>query len=154
MSARGEERRHATVGCPFCGRLNRVALERLEEGPKCGECGRPLALDRPVQVSDATFERVIAESGVPVVVDFWADWCMPCRYMAPVLDQLARDWKGEVLVAKLDVDANPATAQRYMIRGIPTLVVFRGGVEVGREVGVVPRARVEALLEAGQRAPA
>lgn len=151
MSAKEEEMARATVACPFCGRLNRVAMERLAAQPKCGDCGRPLLLDRPVAVTDESFDRVIAETDVPVVVDFWADWCMPCRFMAPVLDQLARERMGEVLVAKLDVDRNPETAQRFMIRGIPTLMVFRGGREVAREVGVVPRARVEALLEAEQR---
>ena len=136
----------ATVPCPFCATLNRVDLSRLDDRPKCGQCGRPILLDRPVPVSDATFDGVIAGASVPVMVDFYADWCGPCKVMAPVLDQLAAERRGSVLVTKLDTDKNQATAMRFGIRGIPTLIVFSGGQEVGREVGVVPRQRLDALL--------
>lgn len=141
-----EVERKATVACPFCATLNRVDLARLEDRPRCGECGRPILLDRPVAVSDAAFDQVVNGTDVPVVVDCYADWCGPCKVMAPVLDQLAHDRSGTVLVTKLDTDRNPATAMRFGIRGIPTLLVFSGGREVGREVGVVPRARLDALI--------
>ena len=141
-----EVERKATVACPFCVTLNRVDLARLEDRPRCGECGRPILLDRPVAVTDATFDQVVKGTDVPVLVDCYADWCGPCKIMAPVLDQLAHDRSGTVLVTKLDTDRNPATTMRFGIRGIPTLIVFSGGREVGREVGVVPRARLDALI--------
>jgi thioredoxin 2 len=99
----------ATVACAHCGRLNRVDLARAADGPKCGACGRPILLDRPMRLTDAAFDRVVADSAVPVLVDFYADWCGPCKMMAPVLDQVARERTGRVLVAKVDTDANPAS---------------------------------------------
>jgi thioredoxin 2 len=140
--------RKAVVACPFCSTLNRVDLARLADRPKCAKCGKPILLDRPLSISDATFERVTTDTSVPVLVDFYADWCGPCKIMAPVLDDLARRRAGEVLVTKLDTDKNPATGLRFGIRGIPTLILFRQGKEVGRRVGAVPPADVEALLSA------
>ena len=136
----------ATVRCVFCDTLNRVDLERLENQPKCGNCGRPILLDRPLPVTDAAFERVITDTEVPVVVDFYADWCGPCKKMAPVFDDFARERQGQVLVAKLDTDRNQATAQRFNVRGIPTLIVFKKGKEVARQVGAVPRAMLDQLV--------
>ncbi len=136
----------ATVACPFCETLNRVDLSRLGQHPKCGKCGKPILLDRPIAVSDATFDRVTTDTTVPVVVDFYADWCGPCKIMAPLLDDAARRRAGEILVVKLDTDRNPATGQRFGIRGIPTLVAFRGGKEVARRVGAVPSPELEAFL--------
>lgn len=139
--------RKATVMCPFCLTLNRVDLTRAAQGPKCGECGKPILLDRPIRVTDESMARVVAGSEVPVVVDFYADWCQPCKMMAPMLDQLAHDMQGELLVAKLDTDANPTMAVKYGIRGIPTLIVFRDGEEWRRQTGVVPPDRLAELLE-------
>lgn len=93
-------------------------------------------------------ERVLSGSGVPVLVDFYADWCGPCKMMAPMLDDLASTRAGDLLVAKLDTDRNPMMATRYGIRGIPNLIVFRDGREVGREVGAIPRPRLDALVAA------
>jgi thioredoxin 2 len=138
----------ATVSCPFCLTLNRVDLSRAGDRPKCGSCGKPILVDRPVRVSDADFERVIGGTTVPVLVDFYADWCGPCKAMAPVLDDLAAKRTGRLLVVKLDTDANPQTATRFGIRGIPTLILFRDGREAGREVGAVPRQRLEQLVGA------
>lgn len=146
MTTESEQVRKATVACPFCFTLNRVNLGRLRDRPKCHECGRPLLLDRPVQVSDEHFDKVIAGSDVPVLVDFYADWCGPCKIMAPLLDEIASARMGDVLVAKLDTDRNQATAAKFGIRGIPTLIAFAGGKEVGREVGAVPRERIAALV--------
>ncbi len=141
------EQRTATVACPFCQTLNRVDLTRLEQHPKCGNCGKPILLDRPIAISDATFDRVTTDTTVPVVVDFYADWCGPCKIMAPLLDDVAHRRAGEMLVVKLDTDRNPLTGQRFGIRGIPTLIAFRKGQEVGRRVGAVPPAELEAFLQ-------
>ncbi|HEX2095638.1 MAG TPA: thioredoxin [Longimicrobiaceae bacterium] len=143
--------RRATVRCASCGKLNRVDLARAADRPKCGSCGRPILLDRPQVLTDADFDRVVGDAGVPVLVDFYADWCGPCKIMAPTIDQLARDRMGSALVAKVDTDRNPGVAARFGIRSIPTLIAFRGGREVGRELGAVPRPRLDALLDAAGR---
>jgi thioredoxin 2 len=142
-------KKKATVACPFCATLNRVDLGRVDDRPKCGSCGKPILLDRPVRVGDADLERVVKDSDVPVLIDFYADWCAPCKIMAPMLDEIARARAGEVLVGKLETDRNPAMAARFGIRGIPTLILFREGQEAAREVGAVSRARLEALFAAG-----
>ena len=138
--------RKATIRCAFCSRLNRVNLARTGDRPKCGQCGKPLLLDRPMAVTDSDLDQVVAGTDVPVLVDFYADWCGPCKMMAPVLDDLARSRLGEVLVTKLDTDRNPQMSSRFGIRSIPTLIMFRNGREVGRELGAVPRARLDALI--------
>src|SRR5581483_12336554 len=116
-----------TVPCQFCGTWNRVRADRVKDRPKCGECGKPMLLDRPIALSDETFDRVVAESGVPVLVDFYADWCGPCKMMAPEMDAFAAKHAGAVLTAKLDTDRNQVTAQKFGIRGIPTLIRFADG---------------------------
>ena len=140
--------RTATVACPFCDTLNRVDLSRMDQHPKCGNCGKPILLDRPIAVSDANFEKVTTDTTVPVVVDFYADWCGPCKIMAPLLDDVARRRAGEMVIVKLDTDRNPVTGQRFGIRGIPTLIAFRSGKEIARRVGAVPPAELEAFLSA------
>ncbi len=144
-----QTQKKATVSCPFCSTLNRVDLSRTAHRPKCGECGKPLLLDRPIKVTDQTMERVVKGTGVPVVVDFYADWCQPCKMMAPVLDELASERQGEVLVAKLDTDSNPTMAVHYGIRGIPTLIVFREGREWKRQTGVVRKEQLLEMLDEG-----
>jgi len=141
----------ATVACAHCGRLNRVDLARAGDGPKCGACGRPIALDRPMRLTDAAFDRVVADSAVPVLVDFYADWCGPCKMMAPVLDQVARERSGRVLVAKVDTDANPMLARKFSIASIPTLIAFSGGEEVARELGALPKPRLDAFIDRALR---
>ena len=136
----------ATVRCIFCETLNRVDLGRLASQPKCGSCGRPILLDRPLPVTDASFDRVITDTEVPVVVDFYADWCGPCKMMAPVFDEFARAKQGQLLVAKLDTDRNQVTAQRFNVRSIPTLIVFKNGKEIARQVGAVPRAALDQMV--------
>lgn len=141
---------HALVPCPHCGRLNRVDLSRAADRPQCGACRRPLLLDRPIKVTDDDFERVVGGSDVPVLVDFHADWCGPCKTMAPVLDEFAGEQTGRALIAKLDTDGNRRVAGRHSIRGIPTLIVFRDGREVARETGAVGKQRLESLLLAAR----
>jgi thioredoxin 2 len=110
----------------------------MTDGPKCGVCAAPLKLSQPIALTDATFDRVIRETTLPILVDFYADWCGPCRMMAPAVDELARTSAGQALVAKLDTDASQKTAARYQIRGIPTVIVFRNGQEARRQSGVMP----------------
>jgi thioredoxin 2 len=141
------ETRNATVACPFCQTLNRVDLSRLEQHPKCGSCGRPIRFDRPLTVTDGDFDRVTTDTTVPVLVDFYADWCGPCKMMAPLLDDVAHRRAGEMLVLKLDTDQNPVTQARFGVRGIPTLIAFRGGKEVARRVGAVPPTELENFLK-------
>ncbi|MGH7460847.1 MAG: thioredoxin [Longimicrobiales bacterium] len=137
----------ATLPCSFCGQLNRLDLDRLASGPKCAQCGRPFLLDRPVKLSDADFDHVLADGEVPLLVDFYADWCNPCKVMAPILDDMARARQGDVIVAKLDTDRNPDVSGRFGIRGIPTLIVFKDGREVARHTGAAPRATIESLVD-------
>jgi thioredoxin 2 len=138
--------RPVVVPCPFCSAANRVDLARLSDGPKCAKCGKPLRLDRPQKVNDKDFQRTVAGSSVPVLVDFYADWCGPCRMMAPTLDELAQRRAGEVLVLKLDTEASPLTASRFGIRGIPTVVAFQGGSERSRHVGLADMKVLENLI--------
>jgi thioredoxin 2 len=140
--------------CPDCGAKNRVdeRAERLQ--PVCGRCGArlsaaPAAPAAPVDITDATIDRLLNDAGDrPVLVDCWAAWCGPCRLIAPTIDQLAREANGQYLVAKLDVDANPRTANRYSIGSIPTLLIFRKGELAERLVGLRPKEQIAARLAA------
>jgi thioredoxin 2 len=138
--------RHAIVPCPACGKLNRVDLAREDAHPTCGACRHGLSVSEPVLLTDATFDTVVAKSTVPVLVDFYADWCGPCKMMAPVFAEFARRQQGRVLVAKVDTDANPQVAMRFNIRSIPTLTLMRDGREVSRQVGAVPMAALERMV--------
>jgi thioredoxin 2 len=135
-----------TIACPFCGRLNRIDADRVGDRPRCGECRRPLLVDRPVKVTGADFDSVIGGTDVPVLVDFYADWCGPCKVMAPLLDDLASARAGELLVVKLDTDRDPALSARFKIRGIPTLIVFRGGQESARSTGAIGAKELAELV--------
>ncbi len=135
----------ATVRCAFCSKLNRIDLGRAGDQPKCGDCGRPIRLDRPLKVTDSDFDQVVKEAGVPVVVDFYADWCGPCKMMAPALHQFAHSSVGKVLVLKLDTEANQVTAQRFGLKGIRTLIAFSEGTETGRHVGMADEAALASL---------
>ncbi len=135
------------VRCPFCGKLNRVEAARAKDRPTCGECTKPLLLDRPMILTDADLDKVVQESEIPVVIDFYADWCGPCKVMAPLFDEAARERMGQVLFTKLDTDRNPAASVRFGVRGIPTFIIFRGGKEVARQVGAVPRQQFSRVLD-------
>lgn len=135
-----------TVRCGFCLTLNRVDLARAGDRPRCGECARPILLDRPVKVTEEDFDATVLGSAAPVLVDFYADWCAPCKLVVPLLDELAHEHTGEVLVAKVDTDHAPGVAQRYGIRSIPTLILFRDGAEVARSLGFEPE-KVRAMTQ-------
>lgn len=138
----------ATTPCPACGTLNRVDLGHLARRPRCGACKGPLGLDHPVVVPAEALDRVLAGTDAPVLVDFYADWCGPCRTVALVVEQVARARAGSALVLKVDTDRSPALLERFGIRGIPTLIAFRRGKETGRHVGLAQRAQLEALVGA------
>lgn len=127
-----------TLRCTSCGALNRLDLSRAGDRPRCGECSHPFLLDRPVKVDPEDFQRSVLESSAPVIVYFYADWCAPCRMLAPYLDRIASSAEGRVLVAKVDTDAAPELAARYAIRSIPTVVLFQEGTEVRRSRGIEP----------------
>lgn len=135
------------IRCPMCGAVNRIPAHRAGAPARCGKCKAPLATAAaPVTVTDASFETLVLRAITPVLLDCWAEWCGPCHMLAPTVDALAKTYAGRVLVAKLDVDANPRTAARYEVRGIPTLLVFSHGQVVDRVVGVQPRPAIEARL--------
>ena len=145
MTTTAPPTRHVTLRCQWCEAWNRVDTARFADRPKCGACSKPMLLDRPLKLDDATFARPIAESELPVVVDFYADWCGPCKMMAPSVDELARELSGQVLIAKLDTDRSPATGQAFRIASIPTVARFVGGVEVERLSGAMPIAALRAF---------
>ena len=138
------------IRCPACGATNRVPRDKIAQGlaPVCGRCKTPLPVESaPVTVTDATFAAEVERSPLPVLLDMWAAWCGPCRMVAPVIEELAKEMAGRVRVAKLNVDENPATAARFGVRSIPTLLVFRGGKEADCIVGVAPKAEIVRRLE-------
>lgn len=141
----GANQAKVTLRCGFCSTLNRVLLARAEDRPACGKCKKPMLLDRPVKVHEDDFAETVLGSGAPVLVDFYADWCAPCKLVAPLIDELAREHQGRVLVAKVDTDRAQEVALEYGIRSIPTLVLFRGGQEVERSIGFEPE-RVRELV--------
>lgn len=138
--------RTITLRCEFCQAWNRIDAEKVGDGPKCGKCAKPILLERPLTLTDDTFSRTVAESDVPVFVDFYADWCGPCRMMAPAVDALAAQAQGKALIAKLNTDHSSRTAGGFNIRGIPTSIVFQDGKEVARQSGALPLEGLKQLL--------
>lgn len=138
------------IRCGQCGTMNRIPADGRARGgrARCGRCKRPLAdATTPVKVTDATFATEVEQSSLPVVVDLWAAWCGPCRTLEPVIEQLAEEMAGRLRFAKLNVDENPATASRFNVRSIPTLLVLKGGKEIDRIVGAQPKLDIARRLE-------
>jgi thioredoxin 2 len=130
------------VVCPHCAATNRIPAARLGETPKCGQCHQALFTGHPVELTAASFHPAIERSDLPVVVDFWAPWCGPCRMMAPEYAAAASELEPQVRLAKVDTDAAPTLGAEFGIRSIPTLVCFRSGREVARRTGALSKAEI------------
>ena len=125
------------VVCPHCDRINRVPREKLADGGRCGGCHQPLFEGRPVELGGDRLERHIQRGELPLVVDFWAPWCGPCKMMAPVFEQAAAELEPQARLAKVNTEQEQALAARFGIRGIPTLILFKGGREADRMSGAL-----------------
>lgn len=125
------------IACPACFTGNRLPRARLGDVPKCGQCGSLLLEGKPVALDDASFDAVVGRTELPIVVDFWAPWCAPCRTMAPVFEQVAGEFAAQARFARVNTDEAQAVAARFGIRSIPTLILLHGGREIGRKSGAL-----------------
>ena len=142
---------HIIVKCNGCGVKNRIPASKTGDNPICGKCGASINLmdspGVPVDITDQSFESEVLSSPGVVLVDCWAPWCEPCRMVAPVLEELASQYRGKVKIAKLDTDQNPKTAMKYNIRSIPTMLIFKGGDHIDTLVGALPKHEIEKKLK-------
>src|SRR5437868_5099952 len=154
MSATQLDDRGVIETCPKCGQKNRVEFSRLESVVRCGSCKTELPpLASPIEIDDEeTFESLTAASSLPVLVDFWADWCGPCKMMAPELSKVASSSGGKFVVAKVNTEGVPALAQRFRISALPTLMLLKGGTEAARAEGARPAVEIQKFVERSIRA--
>lgn len=137
--------------CPSCGKGNRIPANHLSDTGRCGVCKTALPpVDEPLDVDENGFSQIVAESKVPILTDFWAAWCGPCRMAAPEVHLLAREMAGRALVLKVNTEDSPQVAARFGVQSIPNFVVLRGGRPVFQQAGLVPRAEMRRWLEAAQ----
>jgi thioredoxin 2 len=141
------------LACPGCGATNRVPYGNLEKAARCARCKAPIPPpDEPIAVaSSATFDAAIAQATLPILVDFWAAWCGPCRMIAPQLEKLAQERAGRALVLKVDTEGLPELAQRFSIHSIPTLALFAGGGETSRVAGAMSAAQIASWMDSAER---
>jgi thioredoxin 2 len=132
--------------CSECGTTNRIPDERVKDDPTCGKCKKKVFPRHPVAATDASWKSQVEDSPIPVLVDFWAPWCGPCRAVAPVLDQIAESRGGKLKIVKLNVDENPRVAGQHGIRSIPALMLFRGPLLVDQKLGAMPKEQLELWL--------
>lgn len=132
--------------CPNCLTKNRVPDERLQDSPVCGKCGESLTAAEPIKLDDSSFSRFIEGSDLPVVVDFWADWCGPCKMMAPQFAAAARNIR-DLRFAKVDTEASPQASVRYRIRSIPTMVLFKAGQDIARTSGAMSANEIQRWVQ-------
>lgn len=132
--------------CPACGATNRIPPERVGDAPKCGRCKGAFTLNQPQEVDDARLAQLVAATDVPVLVDFWAPWCGPCRAVAPNLEKLAARHAGRLLIAKVNTDHHKLTAGQLGVQAIPTLAIYKGGALVFKQAGALPLPQLEALV--------
>jgi thioredoxin 2 len=125
------------IVCQHCFTANRLPNIKLNDGPVCGKCHQPIFMGMPVELSDSNFSKFITHTSIPVVVDFWASWCGPCKMMAPIFSQASSQLEPGILLAKINTEQSQATAAKYGIRSIPTLLIFKNGKEVSRQAGAV-----------------
>lgn len=136
-----------TIPCPHCHTQNRVPAERRREGGRCGQCHQPLFTGQPIYLDTAHFDRHAGAADLPLLIDFWAAWCGPCRAMAPIFEAAAKEFEPRVRLAKVDTDAEQTLAARYHIQAIPTLILVRGGREVARHSGAMPAGALRAWVD-------
>jgi len=136
------------IVCPACDGINRVPTARLGDGPRCGVCKSPLFTAKPVALSEERFRRHLRLSGLPLLVDFWASWCGPCRAMAPAFEAAAATLEPRMRLIKVSTEEAPGLAGELAISSIPTLALFSGGQEVARQAGAMPAGRIIAWAEA------
>jgi thioredoxin 2 len=132
--------------CSKCLGVNRVPDERIVDNPKCGKCKQSLISEDVVEANQALFNKFVANSGLPVVVDFWASWCGPCQAMAPTFSQLAKEMKGKCIFLKVNTENEQELATRFAIRSIPSLKIFKGGKVAADTAGALPKSQLQAFI--------